>query len=123
VDLPGYGYAERSRSERKSWSQLTSSYVEKRKSLILVCHLVDFRHGLLAGDRLLQDWLDESGKPIMVIFTKADKISQSKRRGTLQQYVREGSIKSVDVPIITSGTERCGIDEARKFLESRVLVA
>lgn len=119
VDLPGYGYAARSRSERKEWSQLTSAYVEKRKSLILVCHLVDFRHGMLANDRMLQEWLDECGRPVMVLFTKADKIARGKRRGMLQQYVREG-LKSVDVPIITSGEERSGIDELRAFLESRV---
>jgi GTP-binding protein len=119
VDLPGYGYAERSKSERKAWSQLTSSYVEKRESLVLVCHLVDFRHGLLANDRALQDWLFERGKSIMVLFTKADKISKGKRRETLQQYVRNG-LKSVDVPIVTSATERFGIDELRKFLETHV---
>lgn len=119
VDLPGYGYAARSRSERKEWSQLTTSYIEKRKSLILVCHLVDFRHGMLENDRMLQDWLSQSGKPVMVLFTKADKIARGKRRGMLQQYVREG-LKSVDVPIITSGEERSGIDELRAFLERYV---
>ncbi|MDR1977136.1 MAG: ribosome biogenesis GTP-binding protein YihA/YsxC [Synergistaceae bacterium] len=119
VDLPGYGYAERSKSERKAWSQLTSSYVEKRRSLILVCHLVDFRHGLLANDRALQDWLSERNRAVMVLFTKADKISRSKRRAALQQYVRDG-LKSVDVPIVTSGEERFGIDELREFLETHV---
>jgi GTP-binding protein len=119
VDLPGYGYAERSKSERKAWSKLTSLYVEKRESLILVCHLVDFRHGLLANDRALQDWLFERGRSVMVLFTKADKISKGKRRETLQQYVRDG-LKSVDVPIVTSGEDRFGIDELRVFLETRV---
>jgi GTP-binding protein len=117
--LPGYGYAERSKSERKAWSQLTSSYVEKRKSLILVCHLVDFRHGLLANDRLLQDWLGGCGRPVFVLFTKADKIARHKRRGMLQQYVREG-LKSIDVPIITSAEEKDGIAELRAFLERRI---
>lgn len=119
VDLPGYGYAVRSRSERKEWSQLTSAYVEKRKSLVLVCHLVDFRHGLLGNDRMLQDWLDECGRSVMVVFTKADKIAKGKRRGILQQYVRDG-LKSIDVPIITSGEERSGIDELRNFLEQHI---
>jgi GTP-binding protein len=119
VDLPGYGYAERSKSERKEWSKLTSAYVEQRKSLILVCHLVDFRHGLLANDRLLQDWLDSCGRPIFVIFTKADKAPRSKRRGMLQQYVREG-LKSIDVPLITSAGAKEGIADLRVFLESRV---
>jgi GTP-binding protein len=121
VDLPGYGYAERSKSERKEWSRLTSSYVEKRKSLLLVCHLVDFRHGLLANDRLLQDWLDGCGRPVMVLFTKADKIARSKWRGMLQQYVREG-LRSVDVPIVTSAEGKEGIAELRVFLERRIEV-
>ncbi len=116
VDLPGYGYASRSKSERKEWSQLTSSYVEKRKSLVLVCHLMDFRHGMLANDKMLQDWLTECRRPAMVVFTKADKTAQGKRRAALQQYVKEG-LRSVDVPIITSGAERSGIDELRAFIE------
>ena len=115
VDLPGYGYARSSKTDKKVWSQLTSSYVEKRASLVLVCHLADFRHGLLNNDRLLQEWLSQQSKPLMVLFTKADKIAKSKRRATLQQYVKDGLI-STDVPIITSGEDRSGIDEARAFM-------
>jgi len=115
VDLPGYGYAVSSKTERKTWSKLTSSYVEKRNSLVLVCHLADFRHGLLQNDRLLQDWLSQQGKPFMVFFTKADKISKGKRRAALQQYIKDG-LSSADVPIITSGEDRSGIDEARAFM-------
>ena len=121
VDLPGYGYAERSKAERKGWSQLTAAYVEKRKSLTLVCHLVDFRHGLLPNDRLLQEWLDERGRPIMVIFTKADKIAGSKWRSTLQQYIIDG-LKSIDVPIVTSGEDNSGIEEVRAFLKARATI-
>ena len=119
VDLPGYGYAERSKTERKTWSQLTTSYVENRNSLVLVCHLADFRHGLLPNDRALQDWLSERGRPFMVLFTKADKISKGKRRSLLQQYVKDG-LNSIDVPIITSGEDRSGIQEARAFMEQFV---
>jgi GTP-binding protein len=119
ADLPGYGYAERSKAEKKEWSQLTAHYVGKRKSLILVCHLADFRHGLLSNDRMLQDWLCACGRSILVVFTKGDKISRGKRRATLQQYVREG-LKSLDVPIVTSGEERFGVEELRGFLERYV---
>ena len=116
ADLPGYGYAERSKSERREWSQLTSAYVEKRRSLVLVCHLVDFRHGLMANDRQLQDWLHECGKSVMVLFTKADKISRGKRRALVQEYVRDG-LRSLDVPIVTSGEDRSGVEETRAFIE------
>jgi GTP-binding protein len=120
VDLPGYGYAGGSKAERKEWSSLTSSYIETRKSLVLVCHLVDFRHGLLPNDRELQDWLSEKNRPIMVLFTKSDKIAKTKRRGLLRQYVA-GGLKSLDVPILTSGEERVdgellGVEELRGFL-------
>jgi GTP-binding protein len=115
VDLPGYGYARSGKAERKAWSNLTSSYVEERESLVLVCHLVDFRHGLLANDRELQDWLAKLERPIMTIFTKADKIAPSKRRELLKRYVREG-LRSVAVPIVT-GADRSGSDELRAFLE------
>lgn len=90
VDLPGYGYASRSKAERGEWSRLIASYVERRTTLRLVCHLVDFRHGLLENDRVLQEWLGECGKPTLVVFTKADKISRGRHRPLLQQYVKDG---------------------------------
>lgn len=116
VDLPGYGYASRSKAERGEWSRLIASYVERRTTLRLVCHLVDFRHGLLENDRVLQEWLGECGKPTLVVFTKADKISRGRHRPLLQQYVKDG-LRSVDVPLITSGDSRSGIEELRSFIE------
>ena len=119
VDLPGYGYAERSKAERRGWSRLTASYVEKRKSLVLVCHLVDFRHGLLAKDQALQSWLSEQRRPVFVVFTKADKIAKNKRRAALQQYVR-GGFFSIDVPLVTSAEEPSSVPELRTLLEKYV---
>lgn len=115
VDLPGYGYAARSKTEKRDWLRLTSAYLEQRESLRLVCHLVDFRHGLLANDRELQEWFVQQGKNLLVVFTKADKLPKGQWRGKVQQYVREG-LYSVDVPIVTSAEKRAGIEELRNFL-------
>lgn len=115
VDLPGYGYAERSRDERNDWKKLISAYMKDRESLKLVCHLVDFRHGLLKNDRELQEWLRASEKNIFVIFTKADKISKGKWRATRDNYIREG-LFSYDVPIVTSAESREGIEKLSEFL-------
>ena len=119
VDLPGYGYAARSKSERNEWQNLISSYMRNRTNLKLVCHLVDFRHGLLNNDRELQEWLKSQGKNIFVVFTKADKISRGKWRKTLMQYVKDG-LYSTDVPIITSTApgelKNSGIDELRNLI-------
>lgn len=89
VDLPGFGYAERSKTERKEWGSLINAYVGKREELALVIHLVDLRHGLLAKDRELQEWLNALGVPMLVTFTKADKIAKTKRKGLVQQYVSD----------------------------------
>lgn len=115
VDLPGYGYAERSVDERNEWQRLIGKYVRGREALRLVLHLVDFRHGLLKNDRELQEWVRSSGKSVMVVFTKADKLSRGKWKGIREGYVR-GGMYSYDVPIITSSEKREGIDALREFI-------
>ena len=117
VDLPGYGYAARSKDERNEWKKLISSYVSKRENLKLILHLVDFRHGLLKNDKELQEWMRAYEKNIFVVFTKADKIPKGKWLSMKQNYVREG-LFSCDVPIITSSEKKDGIEELRIFIES-----
>ncbi len=115
VDLPGYGYAERSRDERNEWRRLVSSYMRKRESLRLVMHLVDFRHGLLKNDRELQEWIRSNGKNIFVVFTKADKIARGKWKSMREEYVKSG-MYSFDMPIITSSEKKEGIDSLSEFI-------
>ena len=115
VDLPGYGYAKRSGSERNDWQRLVNAYMRGRESLRLVLHLVDFRHGLLKNDKDLQDWIRVCGKNIFVVFTKADKIARGKWKSTRDGYIRDG-LYSYDVPVITSAEKREGIGELREFV-------
>ena len=115
VDLPGYGYAARSKDERNEWNRLVSSYMRKRESLKLVLHLVDFRHGLLKNDKELQEWIRSNGKNMLVVFTKADKIAHGKWKSTREEYVRAG-MYSFDMPVITSSEKREGIDSLSEFI-------
>ena len=115
VDLPGYGYAKRSKDERNEWQRLVSAYMAGREALRLVMHLVDFRHGLLKNDRELQEWIRAEGKNIFVVFTKADKIAKGKWRSTRDSYIRDG-MYSHDVPIVTSAEKREGFDALAKFI-------
>lgn len=117
VDLPGYGYASRSKVEKDAWLRLISAYVEGRSVLRLVCHLVDFRHGLLANDLELQEWLVRCGKNILVVFTKADKLTRGRWKDMVRQYVAKG-LYSVDLPIVTSAEKRVGVGELRSFIQS-----
>ena len=115
VDLPGYGYAERSKDERNEWKRLVSSYMRKREALKLVLHLVDFRHGLLKNDKELQEWIRSNGKNMLVVFTKADKIARGKWKSMREDYVRAG-MYSFDMPLITSSEKREGIDSLGEFI-------
>ena len=115
VDLPGYGYAQRSRDERNEWKRLVSSYMRKREALKLVLHLVDFRHGLLKNDKELQEWIRSNGKNMLVVFTKADKIARGKWKSMREDYVRAG-MYSFDMPLITSSEKREGIDSLGEFI-------
>jgi len=116
VDLPGYGYAARSKREKKEWSKLTTSYVQGRRNLSLILHLVDIRHGLFDSDKKLQEWLLSINVNFMVVFTKADKISRGSRKGLMQKYIRDG-LHSGEMPVITSGQTRDGINELRDVIE------
>ena len=120
VDLPGYGYAARSKDERNEWKKLISAYISKRENLKLVLHLVDFRHGLLKNDKVLQEWLRAYEKNIFVVFTKADKIPKSKWLSTKQSYIKDG-LFSCDVPIITSSDKKEGIEALSEFVANFVL--
>ena len=115
VDLPGYGYAKRSRDERNDWQKLVSAYMKDREALGLVLHLADFRHGLLKNDRELQEWLRAMGQNILVVFTKADKIARGKWKSLRQEYVRDG-MYSYDMPVITSSEKKEGVNALKEFI-------
>ncbi len=123
VDIPGYGYASKSAEERKSWRKLIEDYFTAKRKISFVVHLVDFRHGMLDNDLELEQWLDEIDMPRLIVFTKADKISGGKRKGTYDKYVRNG-IESVLPPYLTSGANneqaealRQGLIEAKNGLK------
>lgn len=80
VDLPGYGYARRSESEKKVWSALTNGYLTGDCAPGLVLQLVDLKVGPTGDDCMMFDWLNASGIPYVVVATKADKLSKTERQ-------------------------------------------
>jgi GTP-binding protein len=88
VDLPGYGYAQVSRSERDTWQALIEGYTRKRSALALFVVLVDARRGVEAEERQLYEWLGTENVPAQIVFTKIDKLSASER-GALRIRCRE----------------------------------
>ena len=86
VDLPGYGFAKRSKDSKKSWSSLTEDYFLKNPSedaIKLVLQLIDIRIGPTEDDIMMINWLIETGVPFTVVATKTDKLSKSQLSAAL----------------------------------------
>jgi GTP-binding protein len=88
IDLPGYGYAQVSRSERDAWQPLIEGYTRRRRALTLFVILVDARRGIEDEERQLYEWLGTENVPVQVVFTKVDKLSATER-GLLKQRSRK----------------------------------
>ena len=78
VDLPGYGFAKRSKTVQQKLEQMITSYILQREQLVNVFVLIDIRHEPQAIDIDFINWLGQSSIPFSIVFTKADKLSSSK---------------------------------------------
>ncbi|MEE3419787.1 MAG: ribosome biogenesis GTP-binding protein YihA/YsxC [Lachnospiraceae bacterium] len=85
VDLPGYGYAHRSKEEKVKWGELIERYLHASKSLDVVFLLVDMRHDPTEDDALMYRWILSSGKKPVIIATKKDKVKKSEQMARLDQ--------------------------------------
>ena len=85
VDLPGYGYAKVSQTEREKWGRMIENYLKKSRKLRGVFLLVDIRHEPSANDRQMYEWIAYNGYEPVIIATKLDKI----KRSQLQKQIKE----------------------------------
>ena len=119
VDLPGYGYAQVSKSEQKRFVQLVRGYVEKRNELIGVVWLVDIRRKPSAEDQMMGEVFDRRGVPVLAVITKADKIARSKRAGRLADIIETLELNE-EQTLVTSAHTKEGIDDLRSSIEQFV---
>lgn len=112
VDLPGYGYAARSKDERVSWWRLIDDYFGADRDIRFVMHLVDFRHGPLAADDELIEWMDANDMPRLVVFTKGDKVPKGQVKPLYRKYMSAGLV-SILPPPITMGRNDDEVDRLR----------
>ena len=85
VDLPGYGYASVSRTERAHWGELVSAYITARDSLKGLVIIADSRHELAQSDEQLLGWFARTGQPLLVLLTKSDKLGNQRAALALQR--------------------------------------
>ncbi len=119
VDLPGYGYAQVSKNERKRLVQLVRGYVEKRNELIGVVWLVDIRRKPSAEDQMMGEVFDQRGVPVLAVITKADKIARGKRAARLADIIEILELNE-EQTLVTSAHTKEGIDDLRSSIEQLV---
>lgn len=116
VDVPGYGYAKVSKSEREKWGRMMEEYFTQRETLRATVLLIDMRHPPTEDDIIMYDFLKHYEIPVIVICTKLDKVNRSKRQKHLK-IIKEDLDLHPDDPIIPFSSETGeGKDEAWKAL-------
>lgn len=120
VDLPGYGYAKVSRKERSGFSSLITNYILNREQLYYLFVLVDARHEPQKIDMEFIRFLGEHGVPFGIVFTKADKLSQSQLNRNIEVYKKQLSEEWEELPrmFVTSSEKGTGRDEILDFIEN-----
>lgn len=111
VDLPGYGYAKVSRTQREQWGKFIEQYLLKRDRLCLLLLLVDVRHPPTRDDVSMYDWLTHFGIPVCVVATKADKIPRGRWQKHVKQVKETLFMRSGDPIVLFSSETGLGKDE------------
>ena len=117
VDLPGYGYAKRSKSELVRWQDLINGYLQSERDLRAVLLLIDMRHPPTKNDLQMVDFLIDMEMPFAIVLTKADKLNQSERKARLAALPDElPQYEDLTVIPFSSVTGE-GVDALRALIE------
>jgi GTP-binding protein len=119
ADLPGYGYAAVPAAVRRHWELFVARYLSERVPLVGLVVVMDARHPFTPLDRQLLDWFLPSGRPVRILLTKADKLTASEQRATLQDarrvIARDFGVGWIAVQLF-SVPKRLGLAEAEAAL-------
>lgn len=116
VDLPGYGYAKVSKSEKKRWQELIGGYFAAGRDIGLAFSLVDMRHPPTADDITMINFLIDSETPFCVVLTKADKLNKSERTARLEALKDELPMYDELTILTFSAVTGEGVDEIRQII-------
>ena len=116
VDLPGYGYARVSGSERRRWMELIEGYFDQERDLRLVLQLLDSRHAPSADDRQMLEYLVQREIPFVVVLTEVDKLNKTERARQEEAFAQAlGAYEGVTVVPFSAVTGE-GVEPLRRIL-------
>lgn len=107
VDLPGYGYAKRSKAEKKAWGELIEAYLSSRPTLRALVLLVDVRRGIEADDQQLIDFISSGPSvarppvPVLIVATKLDKLPASARKPAVVRIGKSSNLRVIGFSAVT----------------------
>ena len=110
VDLPGYGFARRSKSDISKWSALTEHYFVDNSALTYVLQLIDIRVGITEDDKMMLSYLDHFNVPYIVVATKCDKLNKTKLDEACAKLLSNGALRSNTEVILYSSLKGIGRD-------------
>jgi GTP-binding protein len=113
VDLPGYGYAKVSQSEKMRWAELVEGYLAANRNIKLIIQIIDMRHKPTQDDLHMIDFLRSSGFPFAVAATKSDKLNKTQR--TEQTALLNTIFSDIKVVPFSSVTGE-GVEEIRQMI-------
>ena len=119
VDLPGYGYARTSKTSKKAFQKLITTYFEKRKQLVSAFVLIDIRHDPQPIDLEFMEWLGKHYIPFSIIFTKADKEKPMAIKRKTEAYIQKmlgHGWEEAPPHFITSSLHRTGGEELLAYI-------
>lgn len=120
ADVPGYGFAKVPKSVRNAWGKMMETYLKNRHHLKAVIQIVDLRHPPTVDDQNMYQFLKHHGIPVIVVATKADKVSKGKWQQHLKVIRNELNLHSDDPFILFSSETTYGKDELWKEIEQRL---
>ena len=112
VDLPGYGFAQVSKEEKKRWAAMIETYLNSREQLKCTALLVDARHSPTEDDKTMLDWIRKRQGFALVFATKCDKVAKTKLTDNLDEVYYALNLEDDDILIPVSGETGMGIDDA-----------
>lgn len=111
VDLPGYGYAKVSKSEKDKWGVIMERYLQDREELCAIFLLVDIRHEPTNDDVMMYEWIKHFGYNCVVIATKADKISRGQYQKHISIIRKKLQLEKDEKVIPLSSSKKTGVED------------
>lgn len=120
VDLPGYGYAKVSQSEKLRWAELVEGYLGQDRNFALVIQIIDVRHDPTENDKQMLDYLYSMNLPFAIILTKTDKLKKTQLAKQLEYFNNLFSVYNGVKVFPFSALNGSGAEEIREEIMSRI---